>query len=83
MLTRIRIPRSNTLPTRRLAPMGFGDLDRFLDEVWRGFGFPLSRVAEPGAFAPRMDVSETEEAFRIDAELYSTTATSVRASASI
>jgi HSP20 family protein len=69
-MTRLIVPRRAAAPVRRAHPLGWGrELDRVLDEVWRGFGFPVSRVAEPGAFTPRMDVSETEEAFRIDAEL--------------
>ena len=70
MSTHVIVPRRSAVSARRARPLGWGrELDRVLDDVWRGFGFPVSRIAEPGAFAPRMDVSESKEAFRIHAEL--------------
>jgi len=66
---KLLVPRRNTPLARRALPL-HGDLDRMLDDVWRGFGFPVARVvAKPGALAPRMDFRETEDEFRIDAEL--------------
>lgn len=45
-----------------------GELDRLFDEVWRGFGIaPASKAL--GDFAPRVDISETEEEYRVTAEL--------------
>ena len=67
-MTNVLVPRTRV---RRAAPVfGLtGNLDRVLDEVWRGFGFPVSRVvAEPGALAPRMDFRETEDELHIAAE---------------
>lgn len=64
------VPRRTATPARRVPRVGFGrDLDRMLDEVWRGFGFPAAHVAEPGAFTPRVDVRETENELVVAAEL--------------
>lgn len=45
----------------------YEELDRVFDGFWRGFGMPESRA--PRAFAPRMDVTETETEYRVEAEL--------------
>lgn len=47
----------------------FGDFDRLFDELWRGFGGPLSRGATSSALAPRMDYSVTDDAIRLRAEM--------------
>ena len=44
------------------------DIDRFFDEAFRGFGFPET-AAEAPRFTPRVDVSETEEAYTVRADL--------------
>ena len=54
---------------RRLAPNSLlGDLDRIFTDAWRDFGAPAARIA-PASFTPRIDVRESDEGFRIDAEL--------------
>ena len=45
---------------------GFGELDRLLADVWRGFGVAPDRASD---FAPRVDISETEQEYRVTAEL--------------
>ena len=61
------------VPWRRSHPERVGrvdlyeELDRVFDSFWRGFGMPTSQA--PRAFAPRMDVTETETEYRIEAEL--------------
>ncbi len=42
-----------------------GDLDRLFDEVWPGFA-PTARFTD---FAPRVNIEETEEGYRVTAEL--------------
>lgn len=64
---------------RALVPrFGFGagrpepalrSFDRLLDELWRGFDAPAAGGARGPAFAPRIDVSETETELRLTAEL--------------
>ena len=69
MMTNVLVPRRSILTARPVSRHGFvGDLDRMLDEVWRGFGAPLAR-REPADFAPHMDVSESEGEFRVAVEL--------------
>ncbi len=46
----------------------FGDLDRFVDDFWRDFGVAPA-IVEEGGFAPRIDVSETDQEYRVSAEL--------------
>jgi HSP20 family protein len=47
------------------------ELDRFFDEFLHGFEIAPTRNAggRPGEFAPRVDISETDEEFRVTAEL--------------
>ena len=47
----------------------FTDFDRYFDEFWRGIGSPASREAKPGALAPRMDYSVTDDEIRIRTEM--------------
>src|SRR5258707_4005726 len=44
------------------------EVNRLFDDLWRGFDTPLASI---GAFAPwpSLDVAETEDAFRVTAEL--------------
>ena len=59
-----------TLMPRRWSPAPRLDVDSLFDEFWRGFGTPSPFVAERGVyFVPQLDVSETEDAYRISAEL--------------
>ncbi len=66
---------STNLPSLREAFSDFGtlprlfdrDFDRLFDDVWGGRRLPLARAAE--AFAPRIDVSETDSGLEIAAEL--------------
>ncbi len=44
------------------------ELDQLLDEVWRGSGGAWAPAA-CSEFAPRVDISETDEGFRVTAEL--------------
>lgn len=65
-----RSPRS-MLPSRRSAwPLGgfgsFGQLDRLFADVWRGFAVLPDNVSD---FAPRVDIRETDEEYRVTAEL--------------
>ncbi len=62
-----RSPRS-ILPSRRSAwPLGgFGELDRLLADVWRGFAIAPDNLSD---FAPRVDISETDAEYRVTAEL--------------
>ena len=58
------------VPFRRSQPARLGlydELDGVFDAFFRGLG--ASRGAAPGAYAPRMDVSESEKEYRIDVEL--------------
>jgi HSP20 family protein len=64
------------VPWRRSHPERFArqglydELDRVFDSFWRGFGLPAtSETPAPRTFAPRVDVSETETEYRVDAEL--------------
>ena len=61
----------SVLPTLRSGwTMGgtHGELDRLFDDIWRGIG--IARAAnEGGDFAPRVDISETDEEYRVTAEL--------------
>ena len=63
----------NLVPRRLITArptFGFhSELDRLFDELRSGFGFPLGAVASRNVFAPRVDFTETEDAYRIDAEL--------------
>ncbi len=68
-----RSPRS-ILPSRRGAwPLGgfdrfgrFDELDRLFADVWRGFAIAPDN---PSDFAPRVDIRETDEEYRVTAEL--------------
>jgi len=44
------------------------DFDRLFDEAFRGFGLALP-VQEAPAFSPRVDVTETDEAYTVRADL--------------
>ena len=46
----------------------YDELDRVFDGFWRGFGLPAASQA-PRVLAPRMDVTETETEYRVEAEL--------------
>lgn len=49
-----------------------GDMDQLFDQLWQGFDFApaFGWVAEdPSAWTPRITLSETEAAIRVDAEL--------------
>ena len=58
----------SVLPARRSPwPLGgFGELDRLLADVWRGFAIAPDNLSD---FAPRVDISETDEEYRVTAEL--------------
>jgi HSP20 family protein len=47
----------------------YDELDRVFEGFLQGFGLPAAGPAPARVFAPRMDVSETDTAYRIDAEL--------------
>ncbi len=47
----------------------YDEFDRVLEGFLQGFGLPAAGPAAARVFAPRMDVSETDTAYRIDAEL--------------
>jgi len=44
------------------------EFDRFFDEAFRGFGLPTTGQEAP-SFAPRVDVTETDEAYTVRADL--------------
>ena len=44
------------------------EFDRFFDEAFRGFGLPTTGQ-EARSFAPRVDVTETDEAYTVRADL--------------
>ena len=46
----------------------YDELDRVFDGFWRGFGLPAAGQASR-VLAPRMDVTETENEYRVEAEL--------------
>ena len=46
----------------------YDELDRMFDGFWRGFG-PTAANQAPRVLAPRMDVTETENEYRVEAEL--------------
>jgi len=61
------------VPWRRAQPRAgrvdlYDELDRVFDGFWRGFGLPAASQA-PRVLAPRMDVTETENEYRVEAEL--------------
>lgn len=64
MNTHVLVPRRGAL-----ARPAFGDFDRLFDEFWRGFGTPLVRGGATSPAVPRMDVTETDEAFELRAEM--------------
>jgi HSP20 family protein len=69
-MTHVLVPRRSAAPARRVRTFGFhGELGRVFDEIWGGFGLPVSHVRRPHVLAPRMDFSETDEEIRIAAEL--------------
>lgn len=69
-MTHVLVPRRCATPVRRARAFGFSDgLGRMFDEIWGGFGLPISHVRTPHVLAPRMDFSETDEEIRIAAEL--------------
>ena len=56
-------------PQTRVARVDlYDELDRVFDGFWRGFGLPAASQA-PRVLAPRMDVTETENEYRVEAEL--------------
>lgn len=68
MMRHLLVPRRSAAVARPV-PGLFGDFDRFFDEFLSGFGSPLSREATPGALAPRMDYSVSDDEIRIRAEM--------------
>ena len=63
-MTTLLVPRHN-VPARRLNPFSLlGDFDRLLGSAW-----PVAPTHGPSNLAPRIDIHETDEAWRIDAEL--------------
>jgi HSP20 family protein len=68
MMRHVIVPRRSVAIARPL-PNLFGDFDRFFDEFWRGSGPTPSRESTPGALAPRMDYSVTDDEIRIRAEM--------------
>jgi HSP20 family protein len=63
------VPWRRTQPERYQRLDLYDELDRVFEGFLQGFGLPAAGPAAARVFAPRMDVSETEAAFRIDAEL--------------
>lgn len=68
--------RSQRLPVQRIEPLQdrdpflalYREMNRLFDEVWNGFGFsPVSAYDHYGA--PSVDLVETDEGFRLSAEL--------------
>jgi HSP20 family protein len=53
----------------------FDGIDRIFDEMTRGFGLKAPAVA--GAYEPTLDVTETADAWRVEAELPGVTPTEV------
>jgi hypothetical protein len=46
------------------------EMDRLLDEFWRGFDLPAwNRGERPGMISPRIEVRDTDEAIIVTAEL--------------
>lgn len=45
------------------------EVDRLFDDFWRGFGVSAERGTMGGPFAPRIDLSEDDEAIVVTAEL--------------
>jgi len=69
-MTHVLIPRKSGAPVRRATAFNLHNgLDRMFDEIWGGFGLPVSRVSAPDVVTPRMDFNETDEEIRIAAEL--------------
>ena len=68
MMRHVLVPRRSVAIARPL-PNLFGDFDRFFDEFWRGSGPTAARASTPGALAPRMDYSATDDEIRIRAEM--------------
>jgi HSP20 family protein len=66
------------IPRRAVAPSPFAhpsarafwpvEFDRLFDEAWRGFGLALPAQEAP-RFAPRVDVTESDEAYTVRADL--------------
>lgn len=65
------VPTRARIPARRVGGgLGlFDDLDGVLGQFWRGFGVPESRMSNPQPFAPLVDITETDDEYRIAAEL--------------
>ena len=63
MSTQLLVPRRTVTPFHTSS---WNDFDRLFDQLWRGVGRPAAAQA---AFAPRVDITETEEALRVAAEL--------------
>jgi HSP20 family protein len=65
MTTHLLVPRRSAGP---VASFGWSDFDRLFDSLWSGVGFP-ARAAEASAYAPRIDLTETDKEIRVAAEL--------------
>ena len=64
------VPWRRTQPERVARLDLYDELDRVFEGFLQGFGMPAAGQAPAvRVFAPRMDVSETDTAYRIDAEL--------------
>src|SRR5262245_7097187 len=67
--------RFSLIPFRSAAPVAHpsfrsfwpAEFDRFFDEAFRGFGLPTGQEAR--SFAPRVDVTESDEAYTVRADL--------------
>lgn len=69
-LTRWMPLRSHTLARREPFLALHGEMNRLFDDVLRGFaGEPLANGENSAPLVPRLDVAETPEALRVEAEL--------------
>ena len=63
LTTHLLVPRRNAVP---VASLGWSNFDRLFDQLWNGAGV-TARAAT--AYAPRIDVAESEKEFSVAAEL--------------
>lgn len=57
------------VPERRSLWGAFDDLDNLFDDFWRPARLGRSGTGNGGAFAPALDVTETDEEYRVRADL--------------
>ncbi|PPR20738.1 MAG: Spore protein SP21 [Alphaproteobacteria bacterium MarineAlpha10_Bin2] len=72
MTIRCLIPRTGRTrsPVRRIQDFGLDSCDRLFDDFFRGFGIvPTLAAFEPGTFTPSVNLSETDKAIKVVAEL--------------